>query len=115
MSKKRREAFLDLSVKLKNYGYARVHSTPVAIKIITEATEKIETMLEELSTDFPARRDAAVEYLLSLPDFKPKTESEREQVAAVRSWLTHPHHVREVERATAGEAKKKRKKPGKTR
>ena len=93
LSKKRREAFLDLSVKLKNYGYARVHSTPVAIKIITEATEKIETMLEELSTDFPARRDAAVEYLLSLPDFQPTTDPEREQVAAWRSWLSNPLHI----------------------
>ena len=93
LSKKRREAFLDLSVKLKNYGYARVHSTPVAIKIITEATEKIDTMLEELSTDFPARRDAAVEYLLSLPDFQPTTDPEREQVAAWRSWLSNPLHI----------------------
>ena len=90
---KRRAAFLDSKVQLKNYGYARVHSTPVAIKIITEATEKIETMLEELSTDFPARRDAAVKYLLSLPDFQPKTDSERAQVAAVHTWLSDPRHI----------------------
>ena len=59
----------------------------------------IETTLEELSKDFPARRDAAAKYLLSLPDFQPTNESEREQVAAVRVWLDHPNHVRTVERA----------------
>jgi len=111
LSKKRREYFMDLSKKSKSgsYGNARTHSSPEAIKIIRDATEKIEATLEELSTDYPARRDAAVAYLLSLPDFQPKTASEREQVAAVHTWLNDPCHVREVERAATGQKKKKRK------
>ena len=111
LSSKRRAAFMDPKVKLKTYGNARAHSTPAACKIIREATEMIETTLEELSKDFPARCDAAVKYLLSLPEFQPKTDSERAQVAAVHTWLNDPSHVREVERAATGEAKKKRKKP----
>ena len=102
---------MDEHVKLESYGNARLHSTPRAIKIIRETTTMIETTLEELSKDFPARRDAAAKYLLSLPDFQPTNESEREQVAAVRVWLDHPNHVRAVERAATGEKKKKRKKP----
>ena len=98
---------MDGRVKLKNYGNARTHSTAAACKIIREASDKIETRLEELSKDFPALRDTAVEYLLSLPDFQPTTATEREQVAAVRAWLEHPHHVREVERAATGAKKKK--------
>jgi hypothetical protein len=95
LSKKRREYFMDLNKKSKSgsYGNARVHSSPAAIKIIREATEKIGTTLEELSKDFPARRDAAVKYLLSLPDFQPTTDSEREQVAAWRSWLSNSLHI----------------------
>ena len=50
----------------------------------------------------------AAKYLLSLPDFQPKTESERAQAAAVHTWLNDPCHVREVE--WTAEAKKKRKK-----
>ena len=110
LSSKRQAAFMDPKVKLKTYGNARTHSTPAAIKIIREATDKIDVALEELSKDFPGRRDAAVKYLLSLPDFQPKTSSEREQFAAVHTWLNDPRHVREVERAAAGEKKKKRKK-----
>ena len=59
LSSRRRAAFMDPKVKLKSYGTAHTHSSPEAIKIIREATETIETTLEELSTDFPARRDAA--------------------------------------------------------
>ena len=63
LSKKRREYFMDKSLVSKsgNYGNAHVHSSSAACKIIREATEMIETKLEELSKDFPARRDAAVE------------------------------------------------------
>ena len=86
------------------------HSTPTAVTIIRDATTAIEASLAELTKDYPAEFDKAIEFFLER--FKPKDDAEAAEAAAWRSWLENANHVAAVARKATGEVKEKRKKVG---
>ena len=88
-----------------DYGDARKHSTPAAITIIRDASVAIEAQLAELTKDYPAEFDKAIEFFLER--FKPKDDAEAAEAAAWRSWLENPMHVVSNEQKATGEVKKK--------
>ena len=76
------------------------HSTPAAITIIRDATTAIEARLAELTKDYPAEFDKAIEFFLKR--FKPKDDAEAAEAAAWRSWLQNANHVAAVARKATG-------------
>ena len=81
------------------------HATTAARNIIRDASAAIEARVAELTKDYPAEFDKAIEFLLER--FKPEGEAEVEAAAAWRSWLKDPLHVAAVAQKASGKVKKK--------